>query len=98
MNEAQLNNSGPRPSVIRADAAPRVRINCPHCQAPAKARTSKSLSPIYREITYQCTNVHCGHTYVAGLEIVRTLSPSAIPNAAIDIPLSPHMQREPVQS
>jgi len=46
-----------------------------------------------REVTYQCLNAHCGHTYVAGLEIMRTLSPSAMPNPLVNIPFSRHVER-----
>lgn len=45
-----------------------------------------------REITYQCVKPECGHTYVASLEIRRTLSPSAMPRPGIVIPLSPHVR------
>lgn len=66
---------------------------CPHCRHPARARTSTQLSPLYREVTYQCVNTVCGHVFVCGLEAVRTLSPSAIPDPEIHIPLSPHVRR-----
>lgn len=65
----------------------RIIIACPHCESKAIARSSKLLSITLREITYQCTDVYCGHTYVANLEVVRTLSPSAKPNAAVDLPV-----------
>lgn len=65
----------------------RIIIACPHCESRAIARSSKLLSLTLREITYQCTDVYCGHTYVANLEIVRTLSPSAKPNTAVDLPV-----------
>ena len=39
-------------------------------------------------------DVECGHTYIANLEAVRTLSPSAKPNAEIDLPLAPALQRQ----
>lgn len=65
----------------------RIIIACPHCESKATARSSKVLSLTLREITYQCMDVYCGHTYVANLEIVRTLSPSAKPNAAVDLPV-----------
>jgi hypothetical protein len=50
------------------------------------------MSGTLRELTYVCLNPECGHTYVANLEIVRTLSPSAIPNPAIRIPFSTHVR------
>jgi len=50
-----------------------------------------------REIVFVCNDYMCGHTFVAQLEAVRTLSPSAKPNPAIDLPLSPYV-RERVMS
>lgn len=65
----------------------RIVIRCPHCESRAIARSSQQLSVTLREITYQCQDVHCGHTYVATLEVVRTLSPSAKPNMEINLPV-----------
>lgn len=42
------------------------------------------------EITYMCKNPECGHIFVAGLEVLRTLSPSAIPDPSVHIQLSKH--------
>ena len=39
--------------------------------------------------TYQCSNVECGHTFKAGFEIIATISPSAMPNPAIVLPMVP---------
>ncbi|WP_373997288.1 ogr/Delta-like zinc finger family protein [Duganella sp. SG902] len=72
----------------------RITIRCPHCEARAVARSSQKMSDTMREITYVCTNPLCGHTYVAGLEVLRTLSPSAMPRRGINIPFSPHVARE----
>lgn len=66
----------------------RFIIRCPHCQSRAIARTSREQSRTLREITYQCTDVECGHTYVANLEVVRTLSPSGKPDLALRLPIS----------
>ena len=41
-----------------------------------------------RSLLCQCTNVLCGYTFVASLEAIRTISPSANPDAAIDLPQS----------
>lgn len=41
-----------------------------------------------REITYQCTDPECGHTFVVGAEVLRTLSPSAKPNPSVLLPIS----------
>lgn len=71
----------------------RITIRCPHCRARATAVKSREMTLTMREVTYVCTNAHCGHTYVAGLEVMRTLSPSAMPNPAVTIPLSMHIKR-----
>lgn len=63
-------------------------MRCPHCKAPTSARTSRSLSRLYREVTYQCRNSRCGHVFVAGLEALRTLSPSATPCPDINLPFA----------
>jgi hypothetical protein len=55
----------------------------------SRARTSKPLSATMREISYQCVDPECGHTFVAQLEVVRTISPSAKPNKDIRLPISP---------
>lgn len=46
-----------------------------------------------REITFVCTNLKCGHVWVSTLEAARTLSPSAIPNREVKLPLSSHINR-----
>lgn len=65
-----------------------TKISCPHCNGKAIARSSRELSKTLREITFICLTPECGHTYVANLEIVRSLSPSARPNPLIHLPMS----------
>lgn len=67
-------------------------MSCPHCKSAARARTSTQLSPLFREVTYTCQNDECGHVFVCGLEAIRTLSPSAIPDPEIRLPLSRHVR------
>lgn len=67
-------------------------MRCPHCKQSARARTSAQLSPLFREVTYTCLNPECGHVFVCGLEAIRTLSPSAIPDPEIQLPLSHHVR------
>ena len=71
-----------------------TRMECPHCKATSEIRTSKPVSATMRETIYQCTNVECGHTFVATTEIVRTLSPSATPDPTVNLPLSTHIRRD----
>ena len=70
----------------------RITISCPHCEARAIARSSRKLSATMREIVYSCLDPECGHTYVAHLEAVRTLSPSAKPKREIRLPISQHVR------
>lgn len=76
----------------------RIQICCPHCDGKAIARSSRKLSITLREIDYQCVDPECGHTYTATLEIVRTLSPSGKPNAAVNLPYSPAAIRKREQA
>lgn len=50
---------------------------CPRCGSQSRARTSTEETHLLRTLYYQCQNLHCGHTWVAHLSFVRTLSPSA---------------------
>lgn len=67
-------------------------LRCPHCLSRATARTSTQLSRVYREVTYTCRNLNCGHVWVAGLESIRTLSPSSVPSPDVRLPFSQHVQ------
>lgn len=66
---------------------------CPHCKARALTRSSKEVSPILREVFYQCPDPECGHTFVVHAEAVRTLSPSAKPDPLVYLPISEHTRR-----
>lgn len=60
-----------------------MRMDCPHCGSKASIRTSRPVSRMTRELYCQCTNLDCGHTFVSLVEVVRTLSPSSIPDPDI---------------
>ena len=62
-------------------------FDCPHCRARAIVRSSAQVTDLVRELDYACTNHHCGHTFVAQLEAVRTIVPSAMPNPTVHLPL-----------
>lgn len=74
------------------------KVNCPHCDSVARFANSHLLNKCYREITFQCQNTLCGFVFVAGLEPLRTLSPSSIPNPEIRIPLSTHIKKNSVMA
>lgn len=74
------------------DALLRRRHNympCPHCHATTRVRTSEQVSPTTKDLYFQCLNIDCGFTWKAQLAIVWGLSPSAIPNPDIEIPMAP---------
>ncbi|RJF93007.1 transcriptional regulator [Sphingomonas cavernae] len=64
-------------------------MHCPHCDGRSHGRTSTRLSPTYREATYICQNIACGHVFVVGMEAIRTLRPSALPNPEVKLPIAP---------
>lgn len=71
----------------------RFTHKCPHCDSLATMRTTRAVTPLFRELRFQCTNVEgddaCGHTFVASLVIERTIVPSARPNPRIKLPIAP---------
>lgn len=73
-------------------SAPRLpHIRCPHCGTRAFARSAGKTTETYREIYYHCREpLICGHVFVVGMEILRTIRPSAVPNPAIRLPIRTH--------
>lgn len=69
-----------------------VRVHCPHCGTLAKARSSEAITPLFRDLRFQCQNVDgddfCGATFVAALEIRRMIVQSARPNPRIKLPVA----------
>jgi len=72
-----------------------ISLPCPHCQSAVRAAKSRTMSTLMKEITYRCQNVDCGHTFVATLEISRTVSLSAMPNPEVSLPISPRAYLAP---
>lgn len=60
-----------------------MKAKCPHCKSIATIRSSKDVGSLVREAKCQCSNLACGHTFVAMLEVVRTISPSAFPDPLV---------------
>ena len=50
------------------------------------------MTRTFREVTYMCTKIECGHTYVVNMEFSRTLSPSGMPDLSLRLPLSKHVR------
>lgn len=65
------------------------RTHCPHCDSPTAIRSTRRFHNTYREITYQCQNIECSCTFVAGLEVIRITSPSGIPNPRLRLSTKP---------
>lgn len=61
---------------------------CPHCESKSVVRTSQFHSVLLRESYHICQNPLCGHTFSCYTEVIRTLSPSAMPNPAINLPIA----------
>ncbi len=72
-----------------------LRCLCPHCDALAKVRDSVRITPLVKELRYQCSNFDCGHTFVATLSIVRTIVQSARPRASVKLPIGQPRPRTP---
>jgi hypothetical protein len=81
-----------RTELDRKGAAMRIMNRCPHCRTRATARSSRDMSLTFREVTFMCNNAECGHTYIVNMEFARTLSPSAIPDLSLNLPLSEHVR------
>jgi len=58
-------------------------MRCPTCGGICYTLKTAQIAPSYREMTYICRNNACGHVFVVGLEVVRTIDPSALPPAEI---------------
>ena len=55
-----------------------MRIDCPRCEKKAFIRTSQRISSTVRTLYCACSNVECGHTFVAQVSFSHTISPSAL--------------------
>jgi hypothetical protein len=69
--------TGLTPHMRAAQYERGITFPCPVCGTRARSCKSESVSRTLRALKFQCTNVDCGHTWLAHLEFVRTLSPSA---------------------
>lgn len=76
--------------MLRKIEKPRIpTIACPHCDTRAKVRSSEQMTSLVRELRFTCDNDACGHTFLGTLEITRTITPSARPNPAVNLPMTP---------
>jgi len=62
-------------------------LHCPHCESIGIRRSSREVTITFREIFYVCSNPLCGHTWKGTLSYDYGLSPSAIPDPAVNLPM-----------
>lgn len=72
----------------------RLGFKCWKCGARATIQKVQTINPTLMEVGYACTNLDCGHTFVAGVQAIRTLSPGAYPSPpGVSVPISKHVAR-----
>jgi len=64
-------------------------MNCPHCLAKARVRSSCEETNLSKRLNMECSNFDCGHTFVAALDIIHTVRPSACPDSRVQLRMSP---------
>lgn len=80
-----MSNNAEKPKSNRpGSTAP--SMYCPHCKSRSAVRSSNTLSPLLKELYYQCKNHLCGFTWVAQLEATRALNEPITPNPEIRLP------------
>lgn len=62
------------------------KMRCPNCGGRVLIVKSKGITPMYREITYQCQADPCLLRFVASLSPVREIVPSGAPRAGFHLP------------
>jgi hypothetical protein len=64
---------------------------CPHCVTPGAVQSSRQITPTYKQFYIACRNPLCGHTWLAELHVVHSITPSAMPNPDLQIRMGPTM-------
>lgn len=59
---------------------------CPHCSNRTSIRSSWMLSTLLRQVRYRCENDECGCIFLAHVEVVRIIVPSATPHPDVNLP------------
>lgn len=78
---------GHNPAELADQPGKSGALRCPHCGFVGRRRTSREITPTHREIYYQCSNLFCGHAWRASESYDWGLTPSAIPNPRVELPL-----------
>lgn len=66
---------------------------CPACNSRMRIRNSEALTPIYKTMYAQCTNIACGATYSGSLTWEYALSPSGLDQPRVNLPVAPSVKR-----
>lgn len=66
---------------------------CPDCGTALRVRNSIGMHELIREVYLECTNIACGATFRGNLEITHRLSPPALANPRIVLPLADSAMR-----
>lgn len=61
---------------------------CPICHHKMRVRNSIGEHPLMRTVYIDCLSLLCGATFRASLEITHLMSPSAVENLSIDLPMA----------
>ncbi|MGD8174812.1 ogr/Delta-like zinc finger family protein [Marinimicrobium sp. ARAG 43.8] len=69
-------------------APEKSRLRCPFCGEAARIRTSRPITPLYRDGIVECQNIeHCGWRGRYSVELLATLTPSAKSDSTTPAPL-----------
>ena len=71
-----------------------MKFLCPHCQGKTIIRTSQTVNALLRQITFQCQDPECSHSFMAWLEAYCSLSPSAKPAPHVYLPMNEGARRK----
>jgi hypothetical protein len=94
---AAAHEEGVDESSLFEDQRRRGSMRCPHCRSIANRRSSAEVTPTYWDIYYTCSDPRCGHTWKAALSYVYGLSPSAVPDPSLDLPMRAATRAEVVK-
>lgn len=72
----------------------RAMARCPHCESPARIRTSEEVTILHRDIIFICNNSECGHSWKAQMSFVHSIAVPSNPRPGLDLPVSPLRRRQ----
>lgn len=61
-----------------------ISMRCPYCREPGRVRTSEEVTPLHRDVWFNCRNAKCGHTWKASLSFDHSIS---TPSSGVTITL-----------